>query len=150
MRDFDRPLNKRGEDDARLVGGVLTKRRISPEAVISSPAKRARQTAELAIKAARLKTKARFDDRIYDAGVHQLLRVISEIEPSASTAILIGHNPGFEDLLAALTGEQHRLPTASLARIDLAIAIWTNISPRNGKLKWIVSPKDMRRKAKDN
>jgi phosphohistidine phosphatase len=150
LRDFDRPLNERGEDDARLIGGVLSKRRISPDAVISSPAKRARQTTELVLEATKLKTKARFDDRIYEADAHQLLRVISEIEPSARIAILIGHNPGFEDLLAALTGKYQRLPTASLARIDLPVTNWTNIGAGKGRLKWIVSPKDLKRESKDS
>src|SRR5216684_7088 len=101
LRDFDRPLNNRGIEAAQLIGKYTHQKKIQTELAISSPAERARQTAELVMKSARLKAELRFDERIYEASVARLLEVVSQIEDSANTVILVGHNPGFEGLFEA-------------------------------------------------
>jgi phosphohistidine phosphatase len=142
VKDFDRPLSERGKSDAQLIGEYI--RKSKADLVISSPAERARQTAELALKAAGLKVELRFDKRIYDAEVHRLLNVISQIEDAAKSVVLIGHNPGFEELLEALTGENRDLPTASLACIELRAERWSKVRAGVGHLKWLVAPKELR------
>lgn len=143
MKDFDRPLTKRGEADAKLVGGHLRMQHISPDVTISSPAMRARETTKIFLKGSKRKHKPVYDDRIYDAGVHQLLRVVYEIDNAASTALLVGHNPGFEALLSSLTGQVRSLPTASLACIEFPTTKWSEVE--RGKLKWRVTPKELKR-----
>ena len=145
LRDFDRPLNDRGKDDAKLIGRFMRERSISPELLISSPAKRAQRTAELVMKAAGLTINVAFDERIYEADVHRLLVLVSQIEPAMNDVLLVGHNPGFEDLVEALTGRPARLPTASLAQIDLAVEEWNKVRAGAGKLKWLVTPKDLKK-----
>lgn len=145
LRDVGRPLNERGEEDAQLIGKYIRKQKIRPNLVISSPAERARQTAKSVLTAARLKVEPRFDERIYEAGVRRLLNVISEIEDSSNTVILVGHNPGFEELFAALTGEARNLPTASLACVELGVEKWSKVRAGVGQLKWLVAPKELRR-----
>jgi len=146
LKDFERPLNERGRKDAQLVGEYIRKRKINADLVISSPAERARQTAELVLKSAGLKVELRFDKRIYDAGVRRLLNVISQIEDDANAVVLVGHNPGFEELFEALTGEGHDLPTASLACIELSVEKWSKVRAGAGvgQLKWLVTPKELR------
>jgi phosphohistidine phosphatase len=144
LEDFDRPLNKRGKEDAKTIGKYISKKKLRPDLVISSPANRARQTTELVLKAADLKIDPQFDERIYEASAQQLLKVVSEIEEDASAVMLVGHNPGFEELFEVLTGETTRLPTASLACIELAVDKWKQVRPEIGKLKWLISPKKLK------
>jgi phosphohistidine phosphatase len=144
MKDFDRPLTKRGEADAKLIGGYLRKQRISPDVIISSPAMRARETTKMFLKGSKRKRKPVYDDRIYDAGVHQLLRVVYEIDNAASTALLVGHNPGFETLLSSLTRKTRSLPTASLACMEFPTTKWREV--KSGILKWRVTPKELKRR----
>jgi phosphohistidine phosphatase len=144
LEDFDRPLNKRGEQDSKAIGKYIRKKKLSPDLVISSPANRARQTTELVLKAAGLKIQPRFDERIYEASARLVLKVLSEIEANANAVMLVGHNPGFEELFEVLTGDGSRLPTASLACIELAVDKWKQVRPEIGKLKWLISPKELK------
>jgi phosphohistidine phosphatase len=145
LKDFDRPLNETGKDDAKLIGRLINEKRISPDLVLSSPAKRARATAELVLKAAGMKVEPGFDERIYEASVRKLLEIVSQVEATAGSVMLVGHNPGFEELCEALTGKATHLPTASLARIELAINKWSDVRPEAGSLKWLVAPKELKR-----
>lgn len=144
LRDFDRPLNDRGKDDAKLISRFIRESNISPDLVISSPAKRATKTTELVLKAAGLKINVAFDERIYEADVHRLLTVVSQIEPPRSVVMFVGHNPGFEDMVEVLAGRTTRLPTASLAQIDLTVEEWNQVRAGAGKLKWLVTPMDLK------
>jgi len=125
--DFDRPLAKRGEKDAPRVGEWLYREGIVPDLVISSPAERARQTALEVCKSMDYKKKEIvWDGHIYAAGVEDLLAVLARCPSDASTVLLIGHNPGLEDLLLFLAGDEVEvpadgklLPTAALARLEM-------------------------------
>ena len=145
IRDFDRPLNERGVEDASLIGRYARKQKITADLVISSPAKRARETAELFIKSSGLKVELQFDERIYEASVYRLIEVASEIPEPNGSVILVGHNPGFEELFSALTGDEPRLPTAALACIELGIDSWDKLKGHRGDLKWVVTPKQLKR-----
>ncbi|MBC7909331.1 MAG: histidine phosphatase family protein, partial [Pyrinomonadaceae bacterium] len=135
LSDFERPLNDRGQRAAPLIGGFLRREKLQPQLALSSPAERARQTARLVIEAAGIAGVAlRYDERIYEASAAQLQSVIAQIEEDVSVALLIGHNPGFTDLLAALTGEAQHMPTAALAQIALNIEKWSGVSANCGQL----------------
>jgi phosphohistidine phosphatase len=144
LRDFDRPLNDRGQDDARLVGRYLRKQKPVVDAVISSPAKRALKTTELFLTAANISLEPALDERIYEAGVQRLLTVVSEIDPSNTTVLIVGHNPGFEELAESLTGQYIRMPTATLAAIDLTLDQWRDVRPRSGKLRALITPRELK------
>lgn len=141
VRDFDRSLNQRGMKAAPQMGKVIRKEKVQPDAVISSPAERARQTSELVVESARLNVKVRFDERIYEASAGRLLEVVSQIEDSADVAMLVGHNPGMEELLELLTGEALHLSTAALACVELDIEKWSKVREKAGKLEWLKKPK---------
>ena len=143
LADFDRPLNGRGRRAAPLMGDFMREKQLRPDLVISSPAARARETVALVLEAARLETELRYDERIYEATVGRLLEVISEIGDDKQEVMLVGHNPGFENLLERLTGESLRVPTAALARVALDADGWTDAGARGGRLEWLVKPKEL-------
>lgn len=143
QRDFDRPLNERGKKAAPLMGRFIRKERVQPDLVISSPAERARQTATLVMESAKLKAELRYDERIYEASAVRLLEVISQIEDEMGVLLLVGHNPGLEELLHLLTGEAQHMPTAALARIFLAVEKWSEVRGQSGRLEWLVKPKEL-------
>jgi phosphohistidine phosphatase len=145
LRDFDRPLNKRGIEAAPLVGKFMRKRKVRPDLVLSSPAKRATQTVRLVMESGRLECQTRYDQRLYAASASTLRDVVSETEESADEVLLVGHNPGLEGLLQDLTGELKQLPTAALARIVLDVKKWSKLSDRSGELRWLVRPKGLRK-----
>jgi len=142
-RDFDRPLNKRGLTSAPKVGRFLRKKGIRPELILSSPAVRAKKTAQLVSEAAGLAVGTEYEERIYEANARQLLNIVSEIQDRIGTAMLVGHNPGFEELLELLTGESHRMPTAALACVEFKAEKWPDVSARSGRLAWLIKAKDL-------
>lgn len=139
--DFERPLNQRGLKSAPLVGKLIRKQKLKPDLVLSSPAERARQTAQLVLESAELNMELRYDERIYEAGAARLLEIVSQIEDSADSAVLVGHNPGLEELLEVLTGEARRLSTAALACIELHVEKWSKVRAGTGRLEWLAKPK---------
>jgi len=150
LSDFDRPLKGRGRDAAEQMGKVLAEEKLASGAgklksllVISSPAVRARETTEIVLRSSGLEVELRFDERIYEAEVRTLLEVIASISDKAKTAMLVGHNPGFENLLAYLTGDDRLMPTCALARIELKEKSWSELAEGAGKLESFVTPKDL-------
>jgi phosphohistidine phosphatase len=143
LKDFDRPLKRRGREAAEQIGKVLAAEKLKSPLIISSPAARARETTALVLKSAGLKLEPRFDERIYEADVRTLLEVIESIPDKATTAMLVGHNPGFENLLSYLTGDDRHMPTAALARIEFEVESWGKAAEGSGTLASFVTPKDL-------
>jgi phosphohistidine phosphatase len=104
--DFDRPLNKRGRRSAAEVGALLKKGVKPPDLVISSPALRARQTVErVFLQTGWRLDRLRFDESVYLASAARLLD-LCEAESQCESLMLVGHNPGLEDLLLMLCGDE--------------------------------------------
>jgi phosphohistidine phosphatase len=143
LRDFDRPLAARGERDAPRIGKALRKRGVSPDLIVSSPAARARATVEAVSRAAKLANEIQFDEAIYGAPSADLLKLIRRFPNESCCALLVGHNPGFEDLLARLTGARERMPTAALALIEFDIDDWDDVEDSKGRLLWLLTPKQL-------
>jgi phosphohistidine phosphatase len=98
-----------------------------PDVVISSDAVRARLTAEAVVEAARYTGEIRVDHHLYMASPVDILSVLRTVRETAETAMIVGHNPGLEELVAQLTGERQDLPTAALAQILLPIDQWRDL-----------------------
>ena len=143
LPDFERPLNRRGKHAAERIGRYLKHELIVPEIVLSSPAVRARETIERVAKAAKWTPEILFDQRIYEAGGLRLLEVVSQIENERKTALLVGHNPGIEELLMLLTGESKHIPTGTFMQIDLKTSKWANAADKRAKLAWLVKPRKL-------
>ena len=136
-RDFDRQLAERGELDAARMGEELRKLGAKFDLILSSPAVRASQTAELAGLA------PRFDERIYDASSGQLLAIVQEQDGSTDRVMMVGHNPGFERLASRLIGEEIEMPTGSLLEVGLPIDRWRDAGSAEGRRVRFLKPKQL-------
>lgn len=142
LSDFERPLNSRGLDAARFIGGLIYQRDLAPQIIVSSPAKRAKQTAVLVKELAEIAKPIIFDERIYESSPLTLFNLIREFDDKYETVLLIGHNPGFEQIVRMLTGENVTMPTAGLAKINLAAENWHDLETDSNKLEFLIRPKD--------
>jgi phosphohistidine phosphatase len=143
LRDFDRPLKKRGREAAARVGQRMASENLSSPLVICSPAVRTRETAEIVLANAHLQIEPRFDERVYEASLRELTQIVTEIPDAVEVAIMIGHNPGFEELLSFLTGEYRRMPTCALAKIGFGDVSWKDVRAGEGSLQWFIAPKEL-------
>lgn len=147
LGDFDRPLNDRGRKAAELVGKYIAKQNVNIDLVICSPAVRARQTIELVLRAAKRSPELRFDQRVYEAGPTRLLEITSQIEDDRKSVLLVGHNPGMEELLGLLIGVEQHMPTAALAKVVLDSKKWDKIEAEKGVLESFVRARELKPKA---
>jgi phosphohistidine phosphatase len=145
LDDHDRRLNERGRRDAPRMGDLIRVRRLSPDVIISSDAVRARLTAEAVAQTARCSGKIQLDPRLYLADPGSIVNVLRTLPDSnADTVMVVGHNPGLEDLIAKLTGEHPDMPTCALARIALPIVHWRDLRVSSeGTLLALWRPKDL-------
>jgi len=127
LDDHERPLNKRGRRDAPRMGELVREYGLMPGVVISSDAVRARLTAEAVAEAARYAGEILLDPRLYMAGPADILSLLQRVRENAQTVMIVGHNPGLEQLVEQLTGEPQDLPTAALAQIGLPIDQWRDL-----------------------
>jgi phosphohistidine phosphatase len=141
LADFDRPLNSRGLKAARFIGELMFERGLAPQAIFSSPAKRAKQTAVLVREIGELPAIV-FEERIYEASPMSLLNIIAGFDPSLNSVLIVGHNPGVEGLVRVLTGETHSIPTAALSMITLGVENWSDVASNCGTLNFVIRPKD--------
>jgi Phosphohistidine phosphatase SixA len=146
--DFERPLARRGKKDAPRVGKWLREQGLVPDYVLSSPAKRAKQTAvavcrELGLK----KHELTWDARIYEASREQLLHLLTACPENAKTVLLVGHNPGLESLLTYLCGSDilvpedgKLMPTAAIACLQIRVP-WKALDAGVARLVFITRPR---------
>ena len=123
--DFERPLKPRGRRAAQRLGEWLQARQSRPNLVITSPARRALNTAQLVCDALGLTEQLTLEPRLYFQGIEEIKNVLAECPAKAKRIMLVGHNPDFEELLTELVGEDNLpdaeklLPTAALARLEM-------------------------------
>lgn len=142
LADFERPLNERGLKAATFMGELMREKEFRPSIILSSPALRAKRTAELLKESSGLAVGIRLDHRIYEASPQSLRQVVSELENSIDAAMLVGHNPGIEGFIRFLTGQIEPMPTAALAAIAMKIENWNAIDDDCGMLDSVYRPKD--------
>jgi len=111
LGDHDRPLNKRGKGDAPLMGRLLKREDLVPDIIISSTSLRARATAEAVAKASSFDGEIVLNKSLYAAGPEAYLGVIHALSDEYVRVLIVGHNPGWEELVELLTGEIHLLST---------------------------------------
>ncbi|MBI4639481.1 MAG: histidine phosphatase family protein [Candidatus Tectomicrobia bacterium] len=144
LSDFARPLNKRGKKDAPQMAKVLSEFDHPPELIVTSPAIRAAETAKFVQRLTFFKDIPYVEkERLYAANSNTILDVIRE-QPDAYQALLvIGHNPGIEDLASELcAGEDYiRMPTAALVQLFFKVKRWQEIDMKKGMLEALVYPR---------
>ncbi len=144
LADHDRPLNKRGKQDAPRMGKLLLQQDLIPDRIISSTAKRARKTATAVAKACHRQDKVEWTSEFYHAGPGAYLAVLQNVPDDDQRVMVVGHNPGMEALVAHLTSRMETMPTAALAHIELPIERWTELDYEvQGELLNLWRPKEI-------
>lgn len=131
--DIDRPLSDRGLREAPQAGRWLARGVDDIDLAVVSPASRARKTWELASAELESRPRTSIDDRVYAASASELLDVVRALPDDAHTVVVVGHNPGFEELLSLLTGEPMSMPTSALAVIGCE-GSWSSAGRSSGIL----------------
>ncbi|MGD9947805.1 MAG: histidine phosphatase family protein [Desulfobulbus sp.] len=143
LRDFDRPLNKRGKSDAPEMGRRLAAHGVQPDLICASPAVRAMETArhyakQLGYPFARI----RFNPGQYEAGVALLLSLLQEVHQEVDTLMMVGHNPESTMLANFLSGLMiENIPTSGVVALEFAVQTWQEIVPGSGTLLFFDYPK---------
>jgi phosphohistidine phosphatase len=132
--DLRRPLAGRGERQAPEAGRWLAGNVQSIDLALVSPAVRARATWDLVAAELDQPPRALVDDRVYEAAVDDLLSVVRAIEDEAHTVVLVGHNPGLEDLAHTLTDQAVAMPTSALAVLTMS-GSWSTAGPGSALLR---------------
>jgi phosphohistidine phosphatase len=128
LADHDRPLNKRGKRQAPHMGELLRQQDLLPDLILSSTAKRAEKTAEAIAEASGYEGEIRLSRDLYAAPPEAYLEALHDLPDEYGCVMVVGHNPGMEELLDVLTGESASLPTAALAQVELGIEHWSQVS----------------------
>ena len=153
LDDFDRPLKERGRRGAQRMGQWLLQQELLPDRVISSPAERAIATARHTVNAMGRDAGGIVQDRrVYAARVEDLLQVLADVPDDARRVLLVGHNPGLEELMEYLEGRHiplpsdgKLLPTATLAVIELPDD-WQALKTGHGQLTGITRASSLPKK----
>ena len=143
LSDYDRPLSERGKRDAPKIGEVLKTKKVKPDLLISSTAKRALETAKILSNVLDYPIENIVEESvIYEATTQNLLNVINDIDDKNNSAMLFGHNPAFT-VLANLLGDKYidNLPTCAVAEFELNVNSWKDVQSDCGKLVEFEYPK---------
>ena len=143
-RDHERTLNKRGRETAPRIGRLLHEKGLLPDLVLCSTAVRARATLELVAEASGYAGKIEYLDALYAAPPEIYLHVLAKLPAHYQSVMVVGHNPGLEELLRDLTGKYEPLPTAALAQVRLPVHSWADLADDvAGELVEVWRPKEL-------
>ena len=152
-RDFDRPLNKRGEKAAVTMGLWVKRNSLTFDHVVASPAVRVIETIDHFVKGSAQRMDPYWDRRIYLASSATLMDVLRDQSDEHKSVLMVGHNPGLEDLVLDLCPDDgtsalrasvwEKYPTAAIARMELNIAHWSELDRGLGQLTHFVRPRDL-------
>ena len=150
LADLDRPLAPRGERAARRIAEHLSRSEIRPSLVLCSPARRARQTLEAIEPSLGGTSLVELASELYAASAEALLERLRAVPDSADSVLLIGHNPGLEQLALALAERgadlprlREKFPTGALATIVVGGESWAGLEPGSGELVDYVVPREL-------
>lgn len=149
LADHDRPLAPRGRKAAKKMATHLRDTGVQPALVLCSSARRARDTLKRIRAALPKETEVRIEDRLYGASDQDLLDWLREIHTEVPSVMLVGHNPGLEDLAILLAAPESRtrleekFPTGALATLAIPGAAWTALEGGTADLVDFVVPKEL-------
>lgn len=156
QRDFDRPLNPKGRRAAATVGRHLKREGFGFDHVVASPALRVQQTLDEVASGYGRAITPNWDRRVYLASAATLLDLIHELPDTAAAALLVGHNPGLEDLVLLLVPDagpkagggprdavEEKYPTASVAELSFPVDRWADVAEGGATLNRFVRPRDL-------
>jgi len=151
-RDFDRPLNGRGRRAAHRMGRYLRDESLAFDQVVASPALRVQQTIAGVEDGYGQPLSPTLDRRIYMASASTLLDVVHGFDDAQANILLVGHNPGLEDLVLMLVPDDEaglrdeveiKYPTATLAEMRFDVDRWADVDERTGTLVRLMRPREL-------
>jgi len=141
LADHDRPLKKRGEQAATLMGELIRRHGLTPQRILSSTARRALNTAELVAEACHYEGSIIATRAFYGAEPDEFVEMLRQLDDADELVMIVGHNPDLEMLLESLTGAMESLPTTALAQVELPIDSWEELKEDTpGKLVHFWAP----------
>ena len=150
-RDFDRPLNPRGRRAARTVGAAMKAEGLVFDRVLASPARRVVETLE-EVEAGYGPLAADYDERLYLASLPTLIEIVRAVPDSVDRLLLVGHNPGFEEIALSLSSPgadalrrevEIKYPTGTVAEIALPARRWAEVREGSGRIERFIRPRDL-------
>ena len=150
--DFDRPLAARGLKAAPKMGEIIRAHNLKPSLILCSPSVRTRQTLSLAAPEAWDTTpETRFEEMLYEASAQTLFRTLKGLTRDVAHVMIVGHNPGLQELAVALAPPgsaareefKAKLPTAAIASFDFDIDHWAKLQPGTGQLQLFAAPANL-------
>jgi len=150
LADIDRPLAPRGERAAKKLAKYIRRKRIRPALVLCSPALRARQTLEAVEASLGKRYVVEIVPQLYAASEHELLERLKALPEPVSSVMLIGHNPGLQDLALVLAARgsylpqlEEKFPTGALATLVVPSPSWSALGPGEAELVDYVLPRQL-------
>jgi phosphohistidine phosphatase len=152
LGDFSRPLNEQGWQASRRVGRELALRRFRFDLVLASPAIRVRETIQGIAEDAGLNAPIQFDERLYLATCELLVEILRGLPEAVHSPLLVGHNPGLQQLVLALSNEDDdslrcqiskKLPTGGFALVEVRADRWAEVERTGGRIVELISPRDL-------
>ena len=152
LADRERPLSARGEEASRRMAVFVEATGVRPEVVLCSPARRTRDTLELLRPALGEGAEVVFDEALYGAEATAILGRLRTLDDSVGSAMVLGHNPGLQDLALDLIGSgdadacsqlQAKFPTAALATLELGDFGWSDLGPGRARLARLTLPRQL-------
>jgi phosphohistidine phosphatase len=154
LEDHDRELTVRGMHDAGAIARYMRKNGFMPDLILSSSSARTRQTTELVLR--EIGVRADYRESLYLAETGRILALLQAVPQGTAGVMVVGHNPGLEELANLLAREpvrrkerarrdvlEEKFPTAALAVLDFDAEMWRDIKPGEGKLVDFVRPRDL-------
>ena len=152
LSDHARPLNARGRRAAAKMGVLMQRLGVAPDLVLCSTAARASETLARVMSAGSFSWPVSEERGLYGASADSILRVIRQQGSACEKLMLVGHNPGFEDIVLGLSGEEanegdlsrikRKFPTAAFSVIDFNVDTFAEIGLGRGCLTRFIKPKD--------
>lgn len=144
QKDFDRPLAARGNEDALKMGRALARLGALPDAIVTSPAARAKETAETAALAVRFGGKIHLERALYDASGDEWLAALRALPETCGSVLVVAHSPGIAEAAALLSGASpgaFDVPTGGLLAFGAAVDRWRDLGEGSAALRWFLRPK---------
>lgn len=147
--DFDRPLKRRGQQQALRIGAMVSGGGLDFDAILASPAIRVVQTISCIGEGAGCELSPLYDPRIYNASLEALVEVVREVDDRFERVLLVGHNPGLQELLLHFAERDpdgyyeavaSSYPTAALAELGLSVERWRQVGSRSGRVVNLYRP----------
>lgn len=148
LADQDRPLSGRGRKAAKRMAEYMRAEGIVPALVLCSSARRARETLERVLPGPSGDVEVEIEDDLYAAGAEELLARLRRVQVDVPSVLLIGHNPGLEQLAASLAHAERlpdleaKYPTGALAVLAFE-GSWDGLRPGVAELTEFVKPRDL-------